>query len=80
MTGLREAVAAGYDAFEAIDQGLAKGMGKAWQLFDEGEYFVPELLMCAEALNAGVDILKPHIRKENRAEAHKLGSGPPPAA
>jgi corrinoid protein of di/trimethylamine methyltransferase len=70
-----EAVEAGLDAFETIDQGLAKGMEQAGQLFDEGEYFVPELLMCADALNAGVDILEPHIKTEERAQAHKIVIG-----
>jgi len=70
-----QAVAAGYDAFESIDQGLAKGMEKAGQLFDEGEYFVPELLMCADALNAGVDVLKPHIKTEEREEKQKIVIG-----
>ncbi|MDR3165905.1 MAG: corrinoid protein [Synergistaceae bacterium] len=58
-----EAVERRYDAFEAIDHGLAKGMETAGRLFEEEEYFVPELLMCADALNAGVDILKPHIKR-----------------
>jgi len=70
-----ESVEAGYDAYEAIDQGLAKGMGQAGDLFDEGEYFVPELLMCADALNAGVDVLKPHIKTEERGEKHKVVIG-----
>ncbi|MDR1160177.1 MAG: corrinoid protein [Syntrophomonadaceae bacterium] len=50
------------DAFEAIDKGLTKGMERAGQLFEEEEYFVPELLMCADAMNVGIDILKPHMK------------------
>jgi corrinoid protein of di/trimethylamine methyltransferase len=53
----------GYDAFGAIDKGLAEGMKEAGDLFETGEYFVPELLMCAEAMNAGTDILTPHIQR-----------------
>jgi len=30
-------------------------------LYDRNEYFVPEVLMCADALYAGLDILRPHI-------------------
>lgn len=71
----REAVETGYDAFEAIDQGLTKGMERAGRLFDEGEYFVPELLMCADALNAGVEILKPNIKTERQEEKHKIVIG-----
>jgi corrinoid protein of di/trimethylamine methyltransferase len=58
-----EAVRRRYDAFEAIDQGLTKGMEQAGRLFEEEEYFVPELLLCADAMDAGVEVLKPHIKK-----------------
>ncbi|MDR0223305.1 MAG: corrinoid protein [Oscillospiraceae bacterium] len=60
-----EAVAQGLDAFEAIDKGLTPGMERAGQLFEEEEYFVPELLMCADAMNVGIDILKPHIKSDD---------------
>jgi corrinoid protein of di/trimethylamine methyltransferase len=55
----------GLDAFEAIMNGLAAGMETVGDLYDQQEYFVPEMLMCADALYAGLDILRPHIRKED---------------
>ena len=55
----------GMDAFEAIMDGLAAGMETVGDLYDQQEYFVPELLMSADALYAGLDILKPHIKKED---------------
>jgi dimethylamine corrinoid protein len=58
----KEVIAQNYDAFEAIDKGLSKGMEKAGELFEEEEYFIPELLMCSDAMYAGLDILKPHIK------------------
>jgi len=51
----------GYDALEAIMDGLAAGMEVVGDLYDRHEYFVPEVLMCADALYAGLDILRPHI-------------------
>lgn len=57
-----EVIEHNYDAFEAIDKGLSAGMEKAGKLFEEEEYFIPELLMCSEAMYAGLDILKPHIK------------------
>jgi corrinoid protein of di/trimethylamine methyltransferase len=50
------------DAYEAIDKGLAHGMERAGKLFEEGEYFIPELLICSDAMYAGLDVLKPHLR------------------
>jgi methanogenic corrinoid protein MtbC1 len=60
----------GMDAFEAIMNGLAVGMETVGDLYDQQEYFVPELLMSADALYAGLDILKPHIKQE---EVKKMG-------
>jgi corrinoid protein of di/trimethylamine methyltransferase len=64
------AVDEGMDAFEAIMNGLAAGMETVGQLYDQQEYFVPELLMCADALYIGLDILRPHIRKD---QIRKMG-------
>jgi corrinoid protein of di/trimethylamine methyltransferase len=55
----------GMDAFKAIMDGLAAGMEKVGELYDQQEYFVPELLMSADALYIGLDILKPHIKEES---------------
>ena len=51
----------GYDALELIMDGLAAGMEIVGDLYDRHEYFVPEVLMCADALYAGLDILRPHV-------------------
>jgi corrinoid protein of di/trimethylamine methyltransferase len=55
----------GYDPLEAIMDGLAAGMEVVGDLYDRNEYFVPEVLMCADALYAGLDILRPHIPKDD---------------
>lgn len=64
-----------YDAYEAIDKGLSNGMERAGALFEEQEYFVPELLMCADAMYAGLNILKPHIKKNDEGEQYKVVIG-----
>ncbi len=57
----------GMDAFDAIMNGLAAGMEIVGDLYDRQEYFVPEILMCADALYKGLDILKPHLKKDTEA-------------
>jgi corrinoid protein of di/trimethylamine methyltransferase len=52
----------GIDAYEAIMNGLTAGMETVGELYDSQEYFVPEVLMCSDALYKGLDILKPHIK------------------
>ena len=51
----------GYVALELIMDGLAAGMEIVGDLYDRHEYFVPEVLMCADALYAGLAILRPHV-------------------
>jgi len=70
-----EVVANGLDAYEAIDKGLANGMERAGTLFEEEEYFIPELLMCSDAMYAGLDVLKPHIKTEEQGQKHKIVIG-----
>jgi corrinoid protein of di/trimethylamine methyltransferase len=64
-----------HDAYEAIDKGLADGMDRAGKLFEEEEYFIPELLMCSDAMYAGLDVLKPHIKADDKGEKHKVVIG-----
>lgn len=61
----------GLNAYDAIMNGLAAGMEIVGDLYDKHEYFVPELLMCADALYAGLDILKPHIKPEDLGDNAK---------
>ncbi len=59
----QEALTEGLDANDAIFNGLVSGMEEVGRLFEAQEYFVPEMLMCADALYAGLDILKPHVKQ-----------------
>jgi corrinoid protein of di/trimethylamine methyltransferase len=59
----QEVLDVGMNANDAIFNGLVSGMEEVGRLFEAQEYFVPELLMCADALYAGLDILKPHVEQ-----------------
>jgi methanogenic corrinoid protein MtbC1 len=62
-------LAEGVDAYAAVTQGLTAAMQKVGELYTNYEYFVPELLLCADALYAGLDILKPHIKLDQSRPA-----------
>jgi corrinoid protein of di/trimethylamine methyltransferase len=64
-----------FDAWEAVDQGLVAGVNRAGKLFDEEEYFIPELLIAADAMYAGLDILRPHIRPQSHGEPRRVVIG-----
>ncbi|MDQ7781413.1 MAG: corrinoid protein [Desulfomonilaceae bacterium] len=63
----------GLDPFDAIMNGLAAGMEIVGDLYDRQEYFVPEILMCADALYKGLDILKPHLKKDSNGAGKPKG-------
>jgi methanogenic corrinoid protein MtbC1 len=52
------------DAYEATMQGLAVGMDRVGELYTQQEYFVPELLLCSDALYAGLEVLRPYLKME----------------
>jgi methanogenic corrinoid protein MtbC1 len=58
----QEVLDRGYDAWNAVEYGLLTGVNRAGKLFDEEEYFVPELLIAADAMYAGLAILRPDIK------------------
>jgi corrinoid protein of di/trimethylamine methyltransferase len=70
-----QVVSGGFDAWEAIEQGLITGMNRAGKLFDEEEYFVPELLIAADAMYAGLAILRPHIRQHFTTHGRRVVIG-----
>ncbi len=51
----------GIPAEEAIEQGLAAGMNEVGKLFAAKEYFVPEVLVCAQTMYKGFNILKDSV-------------------
>ncbi len=63
-----EVIKNNFDAYEAIMQGLAVGMNTVSGLYEKGEYYVPEVLLSASAMNIAVDILKPHIKIDKSAK------------
>lgn len=50
------------DIYEAVINGLIPGIEEVGELYEKGEYFVPEMLMCSDALYAGLNILRPHLK------------------
>lgn len=56
---VQAALDAGTDAGFILQEGLIPAMGEVGQLFEAGEYYVPEMLIAARAMQAGLAILKP---------------------
>ncbi|MHA1136869.1 MAG: cobalamin B12-binding domain-containing protein [Candidatus Thorarchaeota archaeon] len=64
----RQLLDEGKDAYSIVIDGCSKAMIRVGELYQEGEYFVPEILMSAKAFEAVMEIIKPHLQKsEQRA-------------
>jgi 5-methyltetrahydrofolate--homocysteine methyltransferase len=55
------ALEAGVSAQRIIAEGLGPGMEAVGKKFEEGDYFVPELLLSARAMGQALDLLRPHL-------------------
>ncbi len=65
----------GCDPVETIFAGLSAGMMIVGELFEKHEYFVPEVLMCADAMQVGLDILQPHIPRDGTDQKKQVVLG-----
>ena len=70
-----EAIATGLDAYEAISEGLARGMAVVSEKYDNEEYFVPEILLCSDAMYAAIEVLKPHLKPDSAGAPLKVVIG-----
>jgi len=62
VAAAKKVLAQGVDPYLAITEGLSAGMRRVGDLYERGEYFVPEILMCSDAMNAAIAVLRPHIK------------------
>lgn len=68
----REAIATGVDLDACIDLGFVAGIREVGQLFEDGDFFLPELMQGADAMKAAMDVLSPELLAQNSDAA----SGP----
>jgi 5-methyltetrahydrofolate--homocysteine methyltransferase len=59
-----EALAASTPAGEVLNRGLIAGMNVVGEQFRQREIFLPDVLIAARAMYAGLDLLKPHLVSE----------------
>jgi 5-methyltetrahydrofolate--homocysteine methyltransferase len=72
---VKEAVEAKIPAVDILNQGLIAAMAEVGRLFEEGEYFVPEMLVAARAMQEGLGILRPYLVQAKVESAGKVVIG-----
>jgi len=68
----REVLDEGIPAYEAIMNGLAEGMKVVGDKYEKKEYFLPDMLLSADAMYAGLNVLTPHIPKSESKSKGKV--------
>lgn len=68
----QEAVAAGVSPVDVIADGISPAMAEVGRLFEEGEYFVPELLIAARATKEVFVILRPLLVETGAKSAGRV--------
>ncbi|RLI45893.1 cobalamin-binding protein [Candidatus Bathyarchaeota archaeon] len=66
----REAVDASIPVYKAITDGMAKGMEIVGKKYEDGEYFLAELIMAGETMKEGMKVLEPYLKGR---EVKKIG-------
>lgn len=64
----QQALDAGLDPLECINQGLTKGIDRVGALFAEGEYYLPDLIIGGEAMKDALAILEPALAANQERE------------
>jgi len=73
--GVKAAIAAGIGAEDILKNGLIAAMNEIGQRFEAGDLFVPEMLIAARAMQAGLKYLKPYLVKADVKAAGKVAIG-----
>ncbi len=71
----QKALKAGDSADKILKEGLIKAMDRIGVLFKNNEIYIPEVLIAARAMHAGLGVLKPILAKSNTSAAAKIVIG-----
>jgi 5-methyltetrahydrofolate--homocysteine methyltransferase len=71
----RDALDAGLEPELVLQEGMIAAMSKVGTLFEQGEYYVPEMLLAARTMQKGMDVLKPQLVKAGVKTKGKIVAG-----
>lgn len=66
---LEEAMQSGISALELVNEALIPGIEKAGELYEQKQYFLPQLMLAAEAMKKAFAYVKPHLSGEAKRDA-----------
>ena len=72
---VKAALEAGVEPGKVLNEGMIAAMREVGRRFEEGEFYVPEMLIAARAMQAGLAVLKPHLQQSDIQSAGKVVIG-----
>jgi 5-methyltetrahydrofolate--homocysteine methyltransferase len=72
---VQEALDSGIEPGSILNQGMIAAMAEVGKRFEEGEFFVPEMLIAARAMQSGLALLKPHLQQADLQSSGKVVIG-----
>jgi len=63
------------DPSKILNEGMIAAMAEVGERFEKGEYFVPEMLIAARAMQQGLSVLKPHLQQSDLVSQGKVVIG-----
>ena len=69
------AIKSGIQPYDIVINGMAKGMKVVGQKYEDGEYYLAELIMAGETMKEGMTFLEPHITESDMEKAGKCVVG-----
>jgi 5-methyltetrahydrofolate--homocysteine methyltransferase len=72
---IQAALESGIPPKKILDEGMIAAMAEVGRLFEAGEFYVPEMLISARAMQTGLNVLKPHLKEANVQSAGKVAIG-----
>lgn len=75
QAGVQAALNEGVKADVILNQALIAAMDEVGRRFEEGDFFVPEMLIAARAMQSGLTLLKPHLAEADVKSAGKVAIG-----
>jgi len=73
--GVQAALETGVSSEEILNKALIAAMDEVGQRFEAGDFFVPEMLIAARAMQAGLVVLKPHLAETSFQSAGTVAIG-----
>jgi 5-methyltetrahydrofolate--homocysteine methyltransferase len=73
--GVESALADGVKASEILNKALIAAMTEVGTRFEAGDFFVPEMLISARAMQSGMRLIKPHLVADGVPAVGKIAIG-----